>query len=30
MGGHLLDLSGSGLGQVAGYYEHNNEPSGSV
>jgi hypothetical protein len=30
MGGHGLDRSGSGQGQVAGSYECGNEPSGSI
>jgi hypothetical protein len=30
MGGHRLDQSGSGQGQVAGSYECGDEPSGSI
>ena len=30
MGMHGLDCSGSGLGQVAGASEYDNEPSGSI
>jgi hypothetical protein len=30
MGGHRLDQSGSGQGQVAGCCEYGDEPSGSI
>jgi hypothetical protein len=30
MGGHRLDLSGRGQGQVAGSCEYGDEPSGSI
>jgi hypothetical protein len=30
LGGRGLDSSGSGQGPVAGYCEHDNEPSGSI